>query len=74
LRSHTAWDELPYSCERCRKGFTEKAILEGHINMHINATPYQCRYCSRTYQNPSNRMAHEKKSHPDLYTKVGLIR
>jgi hypothetical protein len=38
--------------------------------MHEGRTPYQCRYCAKAYQNPSNRTAHEKRSHPDLYTKV----
>jgi hypothetical protein len=41
--------------------------------MHEGATPYQCRYCAKAYQNPSNRTAHEKRSHPDLYTKVKEI-
>lgn len=70
LRAHTPWHELPYSCQLCEKGFTERAILIGHMNMHKGVTPHQCRYCLKAYQNPSNRMAHEKKSHPDLYTKI----
>ena len=31
------------------------------------------RYCTREYQNQSNRMAHEKKTHPLLYTKEFVL-
>ena len=31
------------------------------------------RYCNNCYQNPSNCLSHEKKSHPDLYTKLTKV-
>ncbi|XP_023330375.1 gastrula zinc finger protein XlCGF57.1 isoform X2 [Eurytemora carolleeae] len=70
LRVHTAWYELKYTCTECEKGFTDKHVWKGHLSMHEGRTPFKCRYCTREYQNQSNRMAHEKKSHPLLYTKI----
>ena len=31
------------------------------------------RYCNNCYQNPSNCLSHEKKSHPDQYTKLTKV-
>jgi len=70
LRNHTPWNELPYSCEECQKGFQDRSVWRGHLNMHSGVRSHKCRYCSRSYQNHSNRMMHEKKAHPHLYTKI----
>jgi len=58
-----------YNCEQCGKGFHTKSTYEGHINMHLGIKPFNCRYCQMAYQNASNCMAHEKKSHKELYVR-----
>lgn len=73
LRTHAPWNELPYACTKCEKGFMDKQVWRNHLSMHAGTTPYTCRYCPREYLNQSNQMAHEKKNHPDLYTKVSKV-
>jgi len=67
---HTSYADMPYKCQQCEKGFSAPAPLEFHMNMHLNLKPFRCRYCDNCYQNPSNCLSHEKKSHPELYTKL----
>jgi len=67
---HTAYEDMPFKCDQCGKGFNLANQLEFHMNMHLNLKPFKCRYCNNCYQNPSNCMSHEKKSHPDLYKKL----
>ena len=70
LTHHVAKSELPHQCETCHKGFISSSLLKGHINSHSGLKPFKCRYCTNNYQNTSNRMSHEKKSHQDLYTGI----
>ena len=58
-----------YHCEDCGKGFMDKQRMEGHrMNVHIKSQPHKCRYgCENRYNSPSNRNAHERRNHGDLY-------
>ena len=69
LAQHRPDEEMNHQCTQCGKGFMEAVHLEGHMNMHLGLKPHKCRYCSNCYQNRSNCYAHEKKSHPDLFTR-----
>jgi len=69
-RKHVADSEKDFVCSQCGKGFANKETLEGHLNMHAGLKPFKCRYCEMCYQNKSNRMAHEKRTHPDLHVKI----
>ena len=61
--------EKRYQCEDCGKGFMNKQRLHDHrINMHIKSLPHSCRYgCENRYNDISNRNAHEKRRHQELY-------
>ena len=55
-------DNYRYNCDQCGKGFSVKPVYEGHVNMHLGRKPYTCQGCGTGFQNPSNLMAHIKKS------------
>lgn len=67
---HTDNIDRPCHCEQCGKGFMTNQYLQDHMNVHLGLKPYTCRYCSVGFTNRSNCMAHEKKLHPDLFTKL----
>ena len=56
-----------YNCDKCGKGFMSKQIYEGHLNMHLGIKPYKCEGCGTGFQNPSNLLAHKKKTCKQLY-------
>ena len=49
----------------------DKSIMENHrMNMHIKAQPHQCRYgCENSYNDVSNRNAHERRRHGEIFSK-----
>ena len=67
---HTKDEDKKYQCQDCGKGFMLKHKLNTHrINMHLKTKPYACRYgCDISYNDDSNRNAHEKKTHGKLFT------
>ena len=69
---HTTDEEKMFRCQDCGKGFIFENKLEFHrINMHLKTKPYNCRYgCDISYNDDSNRNAHEKKTHGKLFTTV----
>ena len=73
MRSVHTPDELKkYQCQDCGKGFDNKNRLEIHrMNIHLKLRPYNCRYgCDVSYNDTSNRNAHEKKTHGKMFTTV----
>ena len=62
---HTANSEKKFHCQDCGKGFMTKQRIESHrMNNHLKTQPYQCRYgCENSYNDRSNRNAHEKRRH-----------
>ena len=69
---HTPDEEKKFQCQDCGKGFMEERKLEIHrMNVHLKLRPYNCRYgCDISYNDTSNRNAHEKKTHGKLFTTV----
>ena len=69
---HTPDEMKKYQCQDCGKGFNEPYNLEAHrMNVHLKLRPYNCRYgCDISYNDTSNRNAHEKKTHGKLFTTV----
>ena len=67
---HTKDEDKKHQCQDCGKGFMLKRKLEIHrINMHLKTKPHSCRYgCDISYNDDSNRNAHEKKTHGKLFT------
>jgi len=61
---------LMFQCQDCGKGFMAPHKLEIHrMNIHLKLRPYKCRYgCAFSYNDSSNRNAHEKKTHGKLFT------
>ena len=73
MRSVHTPDELKkFQCQDCGKGFEDKKKMEIHrMNIHLKLRPYNCRYgCNISYNDTSNRNAHEKKNHGKLFTTV----
>jgi KRAB domain-containing zinc finger protein len=66
---HILDNEKKYPCTECGKGFALKFHLKNHaMNMHIKSQPYQCRYgCVNSYNDQTNRIAHEKRKHGQVY-------
>ena len=69
---HTPDELKKHQCQDCGKGFNCSSQLEKHrMNIHLKLRPYNCRYgCDISYNDTSNRNAHEKKTHGKLYTTV----
>ena len=70
-RVHMSDSNKIFVCKECGKGFMDKSIMENHrMNMHIKAQPHQCRYgCENSYNDVSNRNAHEKRRHGGIFAK-----
>jgi len=69
---HTKDEDKKFQCQDCGKGFKLEQKLEFHrISMHLKTKPYNCRYgCDISYNDLSNRNAHEKKTHGKLFMTV----
>ena len=69
---HTKDEEKKFQCHDCGKGFKYEHKLEYHrISMHLKTKPYNCRYgCDISYNDLSNRNAHEKRTHGKLFMTV----
>jgi len=74
-RMHTSDENKEHQCQECGKGFITKRTLNIHqMNVHLKLRPYECRYgCSFRYNDLSNRNAHEKKTHGQIFSKAGFI-
>ena len=66
---HMDATDMRYQCEHCNKGFMDKIKMDTHImNVHIKTQPHQCRYgCENRYNDVSNRNAHERRRHGEVY-------
>ena len=69
---HTPDHMKKFQCQDCGRGFIAINNLETHrMNMHLKLKPYNCRYgCDLSYNDISNRNAHEKRRHGKLFTTV----
>ena len=67
---HTKDEDKKFQCLECGKGFMDLRKLEYHrMNIHLKTKPYNCRYgCDISYNDMSNRNAHEKRTHGKLFT------
>ena len=72
MRVHTKDEDKKFQCQDCGKGFIDKRSLNIHrINVHLKTKPYNCRYgCEISYNDSSNRNAHEKRTHGKLFMNV----
>merc|ERR1712059_7876 len=66
--SHISDEQKQFQCSLCHKGFGSEETLEGHMNWHNKVKPYKCRWCEHCYQNRSNCLAHELKTHSVEYS------
>ena len=66
---HTPEEDKRFHCQDCGKGFHTDCSLQKHrVNVHLKTYPYQCRYgCEAKYNDPSNRISHEKKKHGGIF-------
>ena len=69
---HKSDEEKKYQCSKCGKGFLTQRALDIHdMNVHLKLRPYECRYgCESRYNDPSNRSAHERKTHGKNFNKA----
>ena len=70
--AHTPDELKRFQCQDCGKGFDSKSDTESHrMNVHLKLRPYNCRYgCDISYNDTSNRNAHERKTHGKIFTSV----
>ena len=66
---HTDEKDMKIRCSTCGKGFINKMQLRRHeMNVHLKQKPYECRFgCKIRYNDSSNRNAHEKKTHGQIF-------
>jgi len=71
---HTSDEDKKFQCKDCNKGFLSKILLRIHEDsVHTEAPQHQCRYgCKNRYRNHSNRNAHERKRHGQIWNKQDL--
>jgi hypothetical protein len=59
-QNHTAEQDRKYKCEQCGKGFSDRARLKDHVNIHTGAKPYVCKFCANTFASKGNHRMHER--------------
>ncbi|XP_031639566.1 zinc finger protein 84-like [Contarinia nasturtii] len=62
MRIHTS--ELPFKCNICAKGFTEKSKLKRHMRTHAKQFPFQCSICRQGFTVKRTKETHEKNCNP----------
>ena len=63
-RPHTRCDgKRSFTCYLCEKGFTSKAILINHENIHKGIRPYQCNICTDKFTTSGGVVTHMKYKH-----------
>ena len=68
---HKSDAEKKYQCSECGKGFQFQYKLQNHSLSQHSGVLLKCRYleCERLYKDPSNRTAHERKTHGRIWSK-----
>jgi hypothetical protein len=60
LRIHTGG---PFVCATCKRGFTQKAALAGHVRIHTGEMPYARDECKRLFRYLCNLRRHKANVH-----------
>lgn len=57
-------NERPYSCESCRKSFTQKNSLTVHqLTVHTGKRPHECPDCPQRFAQKTNLLVHINRCH-----------
>merc|ERR1719495_2137363 len=69
LQHHTPEHLKPFVCKVCDppRGFITMYKYRNHVNSHTGAKPYTCDFCSRTFNDHSNKFKHMRRAHNDQY-------
>lgn len=57
-----------HQCQVCRKTFTRRANLDGHMNLHNNKQPFKCEWCEAAYAFNSSLLKHKAGSCPRRFS------
>ncbi|XP_041371254.1 zinc finger protein 2-like isoform X1 [Gigantopelta aegis] len=61
LHRKTKHQQQGLKCFLCAKVFSNKGLLAGHVNGHMQLKPYQCATCKRSFQYATSRYIHQKR-------------
>ena len=54
-----------YTCDICRKGFTNNSNLKRHVE-NVHNKNHQCKFCDRTFAQKSNLKRHIDSQHREV--------
>ncbi|CAG7834902.1 unnamed protein product [Allacma fusca] len=60
---HNGSNNLPYRCDDCGLGFTNKKDYRRHQLIHTCERPYKCDVCGSSFRRKDNLFRHSKKLH-----------
>ena len=66
LRHHTPYEQMPYKCDPCSKGFINAEDFKYHTYTHTGEKPFKCDMCELGFAHPNNLRIHKRVVHLGL--------
>ena len=66
------FDDRPFKCQHCSKGFRQKGHLVYHLHTHSETCDFQCDECEEAFMTPAKLLRHQRTAHWKMLHKVDL--